>query len=172
VSEKTAIDVGELRQRATRATRHFFGDFVPGRRFDHRWARTLTETDNVLFTTLTLSYNPLYFDSTFASSRGHSSVVLHPMLVFLTAFGLSVEDLSEVGGLLLGVDEVRFSQHSYPGDTLRASSVVLEARDSESHPEAGIVRWRTVGTNQREEEVVEFQRTNLVLRETRDHGAS
>lgn len=172
MNERNDVDIEELRQHATKAQRNYYGDFLPGERFDHRWGRTLTETDNVLFTTLTLSYNPLYFDSAFAASQGHPSVVLHPMLVFLTAFGLSVEDLSEVGGLLLGVDEVKFLRHSYSGDTLRARSVVVDTRDSRSHPDAGVVRWRTFGTNQRGEEVVEFQRTNLIPRAASDHGAS
>jgi itaconyl-CoA hydratase len=164
------VDISALKHRATRAERNYFGDFVPGRLFEHQWGRTLTEADNVLFTTLTLSYNPLYFDSTFAKAQGHPSVVLNPMLVFLTTFGLSVEDLSEAGGALLGVEEVRYPQHSYPGDTLRAHSIVLDARDSKTHPDAGVVRWRTVGSNQRGEDVVEFQRSNLIPLRPSDHG--
>lgn len=164
------VDISELKQRAARAERNYFGAFVRGKVFEHQWGRTLTEADNVLFTTLTLSYNPLYFDSTFAKAQGHPSVVLHPMLVFLTAFGLSVEDLSEAGGALLGIEKVRYLRHSYPGDTLRAHSIVVEARDSQSHPDAGVVQWRTVGANQRGEDTVEFERTNLVPREPGDRG--
>jgi acyl dehydratase len=84
------------------------------------------------------------------------------MLIFLTVFGLSVEDLSEAGGLFLGVDDLKFHRTVYPGETLSARSTVLEKRESASRPESGIVSWHTEGHNSHGELVIDFRRTNLV----------
>jgi len=86
------------------------------------------------------------------------------MLVFLTVFGLSVEDLSEAGGLFLGVEDLTFARPVYPGDTLTAESTVLDKRDSGSRPDTGIVTWQTRGHNQQGEEVIDFKRTNFVAK--------
>lgn len=137
-------------------------EFEVGRRFEHHWGRTLTDSDNTLFTTATLAYNPLYFNAEFARAEGHQGVVINPMLVICTVVGLSVEDLSEAGGPFLGIDELTFHRPVYPGDTLTASSTVLLVRESKSMAGFGIVTWHTEGRNQRGEPVVDYKRTNLV----------
>lgn len=142
-----------------------FEHFHVGQEFIHHWGRTINEADNSLFSTLTLSYNPHYFNAEFAKAHGHPGVQVNPMLVFLTVFGLSVEDLSEAGGLFLGVDGLEFGANVYPGDTLTAHSTVTDLRESDSRPESGIVTWHTVGENQRGERVIDFHRTNFVAKE-------
>jgi itaconyl-CoA hydratase len=139
-------------------------EFEPGRRFHHHWGRTLTEADNTLFTTVTLAYNPLYFNAEYARDEGHPCPVVNPMLVLCTVVGLSVEDLSEAGGPFLGIDELTFHQPVYPGDTLNAESEVISARESDSRPGFGIVTWHTEGRNQRGELVVDYKRSNLVAK--------
>ncbi len=141
---------------------HHFEEFSLGQEFTHHWGRTINEGDNSLFSSLTLSYNPQYFNAEFAKAHGHRAIVVNPMLVFLTVFGLSVEDLSEAGGLFLGVDDLTFALPVYPGDTLTAASTVTDMRESESRPESGIVTWHTRGHNQRGELVIDFKRTNFV----------
>ena len=81
-----------------------YEDFEVGMVFRHHWGRTLNEGDNSLFTTLTLHFNPLYFNEPYARAHGHPRVVVNPLLVFNTVFGMTVEDLSEGGGPFLGVD--------------------------------------------------------------------
>src|SRR5438128_8518196 len=124
---------------------NFFEDFEPGRRFDHHWGRTITDGDNALFSTLTLNYNPLYFNAVYAAQHGHRSVVVCPMLVFNVTFGLSVEDLSEGGGPFLGVEELAFHEPVYVGDTITAHSEVLDRRLSGKKKGFGIVTWHTRG---------------------------
>jgi itaconyl-CoA hydratase len=149
---------------------NLFEDFQLGRVFQHHWGRTLTEGDNTLFSALTLSYNPLYFNRLYARAYGHRQIVVNPMLVFLTVFGLSVEDLSEAGGLFLGVDNLTFHRRVYPGDTLVARSTVVDKRESQSRPDHGIVTWHTQGflldkpsTDSGDETlVVDFRRSNLI----------
>lgn len=143
---------------------HRFDDFVPGRTFEHRRRRTVLESDNALFTTLTLHYNPLYLDREHARACGLRDIAVNPLLVFNVVFGLSVEDLSEGGGPFLGIEGLEYGPTVYAGDTLRARSTVVLARPSGSHDGYGVVTWETEGLNQHDARVVGFRRTNLVRR--------
>lgn len=138
-----------------------YEDFDLGRKFAHHWGRTLGDGDNALFTTLTLHYNPLYFNADYAAAHGHPRMVVNPLLVFNTVFGLSVEDLSEGGGPFLGVNELSYHAPVYVGDTLTARSEVIDRRESASKPGMGIVTWHTRGFRG-DQMVIEFKRTNLV----------
>ncbi len=141
-----------------------YQDFSPGQRWQHHWGRTLTHGDNAVFTSATCNWNPMHTNVEYARAHGHPDVVVNPMLVLCTVLGLSVEDLSEAGGPFLGVNDCRFHLPVYPGDTITASSEVVETRESASRPRDGIVTWHTEARNQRGELVVEFRRTNLVAR--------
>ena len=158
--------VEDLKSRARLWPRgNTFEDFSIGRAFTHHWGRTLTEADSTLFTTLTLHYNPQYFNAEIAAANGYDrGCPVNPLLVFNTVFGLSVEDLSEGGGPFLGVDECVYGAPVYPGDTLTAESEVIAARESDKRPNFGIVTWATRGVNQHGQEVIRFRRSNLVRR--------
>lgn len=143
---------------------NLFEDFHVGQRFDHHWGRTLSESDNTLFSTLTLTFVPLYFNRSYAIAHGHPDIVLNPHLVFNTVLGLSVEDCSEAGGPFLGVFDLVYHRPVYPGVTLRASSTTVEARISSSNPANGIVTWQTEGRDEAGELIVSFRRSNLVKR--------
>lgn len=162
----------DFRERAELAAKgNKFEDFEEGQVFNHHWGRTITDGDNTWFSTQTLSFNPLYFNEVYAREMGHEKMVVNPLLVFNTAFGLSVEDLSEGGGLFLGVDECEFIQDVHVGDTITAQSTVLRKRISKSNRSAGIVTWLTCGFNQKDEKVIEFKRTNFVrFRNPPDQG--
>jgi acyl dehydratase len=143
---------------------HTFADFQVGRIFQHRQRKTILESDNSLFTTLTLHYNPLYLDRERAKAAGFRDILVNPLLVFNTVFGISVEDLSEGGGPFLGVEALEYGVPVFADDTLSASSTVLSARTSAKHEHYGIVAWSTQGRNQAGELVITFTRTNLVRR--------
>lgn len=145
-----------------RARGNRYEDFSVGQHFVHHWGRTLTESDNMLFSTLTLHYNPHYTNAAYAAAHGHPATPVNPLLVFNTVFGLSVEDLSEIGGPFLGVEELTYLRDVYPGETLYAASEVVAARLATNRPGHGIVTWHTRGWNQRDEEVITFKRANLV----------
>lgn len=140
---------------------YLYEEFVEGRVFVHHWGRTLTTTDNTLFVGLTMQYNSLYSNHEYAVAMGYPTCPIHPLLVFNTVLGLSVEDLSERGGPFLGAEDLRFPRQVFPGDTITASSRVIVRRLSDSRPGWGIVTWATQGTNQRGEMVVEYRRSNL-----------
>ena len=139
-----------------------YEDFTVGQVFVHHWGRTINQGDNSLFTTLTLNFNPLYFNREYALAHGHPDVQVNPLLVFNTVFGLTVEDLSEMGGPFVGVDDLTYHLPVYPGDTLTARSLTMEKRESASRPGVGLVTWHTEGFNQRDERVIDYRRTNIV----------
>lgn len=141
----------------------FFEDFRVGDVLPHHWGRTLNAGDNSMFTTLTLHFNPLYLNADFARAQGYDDILLNPMLVFATVFGMSVEDCSEKGGAFLGIEDLEFHVPVYPGDTLVARSTVTDLRQPGSRKTHGIVTWETEGFR-REEKVISFRRSNLVLR--------
>lgn len=138
-----------------------FESFVKGETFQHHWGRTLTETDNLIFSAAGLHYNPVYFNADYCREQGHERTPVNPLLLFLTVFGLTVEDCSELGGYFLGVDELTYHGRAYVGDTVEARSTVLSARRSLSRPGFGIVTWHTRGFIG-ERLAVDFRRTNLV----------
>lgn len=139
-----------------------FEDFEVGRVFNHHWGRTLTEADSLLFCTITHAFTPLYYNSEYARGLDHPGIVIHPLLVLTTVVGLSVEDLSEGGGPFLGLNDATYHRPVYPGDTVTAKSTVVATRESASRPKFGIVTWHTEGFNQRDELVVDYQRSNLI----------
>jgi itaconyl-CoA hydratase len=141
-----------------------FEDFTVGQQLEHHWGRTLSEADNTLFCTSTLTWLPLHLNADYARSQGHETVVLHPLLVFCTVLGLSVEDLSESGGAFLGVDDLHFVEPAYPGVTVYGRSTVLAMRESASRPTQGIVTWQTEGVDADGRLLIDFKRSNLIMR--------
>ncbi|HEY0212433.1 MAG TPA: MaoC family dehydratase [Paenirhodobacter sp.] len=143
---------------------HRYEDFHIGQCFVHHWGRTIRAAETTLFSTLTLNFNPAYFNVEYARELGHPETPVNPAFVFTLVLGLSVEDLSEVGGAFLGVDDLTYDMPVYPEDTITARSTVTALRTSSSNPHTGIATWHTEGFNQRGERVISFLRTNQVLR--------
>jgi len=141
--------------------RHF-EDFVIGDVYEHRPGKTVLESDNHLFTLLTLNTHPLHFDREYgaATEFGQNLVVSTYTLALL--IGMSVSDLSQKTIANLGMDEVRFTAPVFAGDTLYAESEVLQKRESASRPGQGIVEVRTTGKNQRGDVVCTFRRSMLI----------
>ena len=162
----------DIRQRAKLWPKgRLFEDFEVGQKFQHHWGRTITESDTIQFSTLTLAFNPLYFNRPFAKAHGHPDIVVNPQLVFNVVLGLSVEDLSEIGGPFLGVYELAYDRPVYPGVTITAKSETIECRVSDSNPANGIVTWRTEGFDENGERVLGYRRSNLVRKRKRPEAA-
>jgi itaconyl-CoA hydratase len=142
-----------------------FERFEVGQRFVHHWGRTITEADNVMFSTGLCFWNPMHLNAEYARAHGHPGVPVNPMLLACVVVGLSVEDLSEAGGMFVGIDDCTFHRPVYVGDTIVSSSIVTSTRESGSRPDYGIVGWDTEAVNQRGETVLTLSRANLVVRE-------
>ncbi len=152
--------VGENRFRETFG--RSFEDFEIGHIYEHRPGRTITDTDNVWFTLLTMNTHPAHFDYEFAKKTEFGKpLVCSPFTVALMV-GMSVSDTSQKAVANLGWDEIRLTHPLFPGDTLYAESEVLDKRESSSRPEQGIVTIRTIGKNQHGDIVCSFKRTMLI----------
>jgi itaconyl-CoA hydratase len=140
----------------------FFEDFVPGDVYEHRPGRTITDTDNVWFTLLTMNTHPAHFDYEYAKKTEFGKpLVCSPFTVALMV-GMSVSDVSQKAVANLGWTDIKLTHPLFPGDTLYAESEVLEKRESKSRPEQGVVTVLTKGTNQNGDVICTFTRTVLV----------
>lgn len=140
-----------------------YEDFEVGDVYQHPLGRTITQTDNIWFTLLTVNNNPIHFDSVYAAQTEFKKPLVDSTLTLAIITGLSVADISQ-NAVNLGWDEVRLPQPVFEGDTLYAQSEVLEMRESRSRPTMGIVRFKTVGFNQAGKVVIEFKRTIMVYK--------
>jgi len=145
-------------------TGRVFEDFQVGDVYRHPLGRTVTDADNVWFTLLTLNTNPIHFDSVYAAATQFGRRLVDSTFTLALVTGQSVSDLSQNALANLGWDEVRLPHPVFEGDTIYAYSEVLEARESRSRPEVGIVKVRTTGVNQDGTKVIEFLRTIMVFR--------
>jgi itaconyl-CoA hydratase len=138
-----------------------FEELEVGAVYRSRHGRTVLEADNVWFTLLTLNTNPIHFDQEYAATTEWGRPLVDSTFTLALVTGLSVADVSE-RGVNLGWREVRLPAPVFAGDTLSAETEVLEKRESESRPGFGIVTVRTRGLNQRDEVVIEFERTVML----------
>ena len=130
-----------------------------------RFGRTVLDADNVWFTLLTMNTNPIHFDTAYAASTEWKQPLVDSTFTLALVTGLSVADVSE-RAVNLGWREVRLPAPVFAGDTIRAETEILEKRESQSRPGRGIVTMRTRGLNQRDEVVIEFERTIMVPLDT------
>lgn len=142
----------------------YYEDFRIGDIYEHRPGRTITETDNIWFTLLTMNTHPMHFDSEYAkASEFGKCIVCSPFTVALMV-GMSVTDVSQKAIANLGWTDIKLTHPLFAGDTLYAESEVLDKRESASRPGAGIVTVKTVGTNQDGKVVGVFNRTMLIAK--------
>ena len=139
-----------------------YGELEIGRVARSRVGRTITDTDNVWFSLLTMNANPLHVDANYSAQTEWGRPLVNSALTLAVVLGLSVPDTSEAGGVNLGWDEVRLPAPVVPGDTLYAETEILDKRESRSRPGYGIVSVRTRGLNQRDEVVIEFRRSFML----------
>ena len=143
----------------------YFGDWKVGDHIEHELRRTVTETDNLLITTLTHNSQPLHLDATAAAASEFGQILVNGIFTFGLMIGVSVADTT-LGVLIanLGYDKVRMPKPVFVGDTLRAESTVDSLKPSASRPDAGIVTFAHRMLNQHDEVVCEALRTALIKR--------
>ncbi len=140
----------------------FLEDFIVGDVYEHAHGRTISETDNTWFSLLTNNPHDIHSNADYASRTEFGKPLVVSTLTLAIVTGLSVPDVSQNAVANLGWDDVKLTAPVFAGDTLYASSEVLEVRPSKSRPGQGLVRVRTTGRNQRGEPVINYERTVLV----------
>src|SRR5580704_5162946 len=138
----------------------WFEELEPGLRVAHATTRTVTETDNVLFTTMTMNPQPLHLDAEFAKTTEFGRPLVNSIFTLGLVIGISVGDTT-LGTTVanLGMSDVRFPKPVFHGDTIRARTTVISLRHSRSRTDAGIVEFEHEGLNQHGETVAICRRT-------------
>jgi acyl dehydratase len=144
----------------------YYEELEIGRHFVHDVTRTVTETDNLLFTTLTHNTQPLHLDIEFCKQNSEfGGILVNSVFTFGLMLGVSVTDTT-LGTTVanLGMDDVKFPAPVHIGDTLRSETTVIEKRDSKSRPDAGIVVFEHKSYNQKNILVAHCKRSALMKR--------
>ena len=141
----------------------YFEEWQVGDRVQHQLTRTVTETDNLLITTLTHNPQPLHLDYEAAAKTEFGKPLVNSCFTFSLLVGISVHDTT-LGTLVanLGYEKINFPNPVFAGDTLRCESECVGMRESKSRPTAGLVTSTHRAFNQRDELVCECTRTALI----------
>lgn len=143
----------------------WFDEWAIGDRITHEIRRTVTETDNLLFSTMTHNPQPLHIDAETAKASEFGQILVNGTFTFALMIGLSVGDTT-LGTLVanLGYDKLVMPKPVFIGDTMRAESEVTALRESRSRRDAGIVTFAHILVNQRDEVVCQCLRSALLKR--------
>lgn len=144
----------------------YFEDLTVGRVFEHGLRRTVTETDNLLVTTLTMNPAALHLDEQYCRDQTEwGQRIVNSVFTLGLVVGISVHDTT-LGTTVanLGWDDVRFPRPVFHGDTIHVRSEVLSQRESRSRPDNGVVVFEHTGYNQRDEVVMSCKRTALMMK--------
>jgi itaconyl-CoA hydratase len=142
----------------------YFEDIETGDIFRSRLGRTITDSDNVWFTCLTMNTNQVHFNVPFAEQTRFGQPLVNSCFTLALVTGLSVPDTSENATANLAWSDISLPRPVFVGDTLWSESEILDIRESKSNPSVGIVSMRTRGINQNGEVVIEFLRTFMIYR--------
>ena len=146
-------------------TGKYFEELEVGMRFKHSTGRTITEMDNVLFSSLTMNTQPLHINEEFAANTEFGQRIVNGIFTLGLVVGLTVSDISE-GTIIanLSYDKVTHPNPTFHNDTIYAETEVLERRESQSRMNVGIVKLRHRGRKSDGTIVIEFERTAMFLK--------
>lgn len=139
-----------------------FEDFRAGDLIRHWPGRTITQSDDHLFSLLSLNQHPLHSDAHYASQTEFGRNVVNGTLVFCVGVGLTVNDISGAAIANLEYEKIEHLKPTFHGDTLYSRTQVLEKRESKSKPDRGVIYVETTVSNQRDEDVMRFRRRLMV----------
>lgn len=147
----------------------YFEEFEVGAHYKHAFRRTITEMDNVMFTSLTMNVAPIHLDEEYCKTTIHGQRVLNSLFTVALIGAFHVPELT-MGTTLgnLGYDKIKFPHPVFHGDTLRAETTILDKRESASRTDSGIVWFEHLGLNQRDEVVCEMTRVGLMAKRPTD----
>ncbi|MCU0465983.1 MAG: MaoC family dehydratase [Anaerolineae bacterium] len=143
----------------------YYDDLTVGQRIRHEVGRTLADYDNILFSTLTMNPSPLHINADYMSRSEYGKPLINGIFTLGVVVGITVQDLT-AGTIIanLGYEQVRHPKPMFAGDTLYVETEVLEKRESQSRPDAGVVKLKHFGRNQDGEICIEATRSVLFLK--------
>jgi acyl dehydratase len=143
----------------------YYEDLEPGTTICHSLGRTVTETDNILFCSLTMNPQPLHINEDFASKTEYGRRIVNGLFTLALVVGITVPDLTD-GTIIanLGYENIKHPQPVFHGDTIYVETTVVSKRESKSRPDCGIITLTHFGRNQDGVTVVEVTRSALFLK--------
>jgi itaconyl-CoA hydratase len=158
----------ENRQLVTGWQGRYYEDFTVGDIYKHPYGRTITETDDVWFTNITMNLNPMHFNEAYAAKTEFGERLVNGLVIIASSVGMSVIDISQNATANLGYDNIRHHAPVFHGDTIFAESEVLSKRESDSRDHVGIIETELRAYNQHDDLVLALERTPMVLK--REHA--
>lgn len=143
----------------------YFEDFIVGAEIKHTLSKTIFESDNNLFSLLTMNHHPLHTNKDYAAKNQHGQILVVGTLVFSLVVGITVPDISGKAIANLGYEDIKHLAPVFLNDTIYARTKILDKRDSKSKPDRGIVYVETIGYNQDGEDVISFRRKVLIKKQ-------
>ena len=140
----------------------FFDDFIEGEEIIHPVSKTIFESDNNIFSLLTMNHHPVHTNADYASKNQHGEILVNGTLVFALSVGITVPEISGKAIANLEYENIKHVGPVFLNDTIYARTKVLEARKSRSKGDRGIIYVETVVTNQNNEAVLTFRRRVLL----------
>lgn len=147
----------------------FYDDFIEGKEIEHSLSKTIFESDNNLFSLLTMNHHPVHTNIDYAQRNQHGRILVVGTLVFSIVVGMTVPDISGKAIANLGYEEVKHLAPVFINDTIYARTKILSKRESKSKPDRGIVYVETIGYNQDGIDVIGFKRKVLIKKREYDN---
>lgn len=141
---------------------NYYEDFSVDEVIEHSLSKTIFESDNNLFSLLTMNYHPVHTNEDYASKQQHGKILVVGTLVFSLVVGITVPDISGKAIANLDYENIRHLAPTFIGDTIYAKTTILDKRESNSKKDRGIVYVETIGYNQNNIPVISFRRHVLI----------
>ena len=144
---------------------NYYEEFVVDETIEHTLSKTIFESDNNLFSLLTMNHHPVHINTDYAKNNQHGKLLVVGTLVFSLVVGITVPDISGKAIANLGYDTIKHLAPVFIGDTIYAKTKVLSKKESASKSDRGIIHVETIGYNQNDEEVIKFKRSVLLKKQ-------
>jgi len=141
---------------------HYLEEYHVGDIYKHWPGKTITESDNNLFTLLVMNHHPVHLDHQYCANHQHGQVLVVGTLVLSLVAGMSVKDISGKAIANLDYEKVTHDGPCFIGDTIHAETEILEVRESRTKPDRGILYVETRAYNQRNEKIMTLRRHVLI----------
>lgn len=140
----------------------YYDDFIVGDTITHALSKTIFESDNNLFSLLTMNHHPVHTNLDYAEKNQHGKILVVGTLVFSLVVGITVPDISGKAIANLGYEDVKHINPVFINDTIYVRSQILDKYDSKTKNDRGIVYVESVAYNQKGENVLSFKRKVLI----------
>jgi acyl dehydratase len=145
---------------------HYFEEFEIGQEYKHCQSKTVFESDNNIFSLLTMNHHPVHTNMDYCKTQQHGKILVPGTLVFCLVVHMSVMDISGQAIANLGYESIEHLAPTFINDTLYSRTIILDKKESKSKDDRGIIYVETIGSNQDNVDVIKFRRKVLVKKKT------